>query len=342
MADLFSLLPTTRNQSPYMLSANQFANDPEITVTGQQQQESAPANMLPIPLEGIRGKTATPDQIKAGKPLEGLPAHKGLFGVKGTLRNVIGMLGDALLTGSGMKPIYAPIRQRENLSDAMTAYASNPLEAINRVMAVDPEYGRQLYNDWQTQNAKFDQIEAIKADHAQTGLNRRAQLIEKFAIRLGQMLNGAKTPEQRNAAIQLAGRQAAVMNLSLEDLGITDGDLTPDEAQAFVAGATSVNQQNTLPLREQQVEIQQQNADANTLRASRASQPRSAPNPTNASLAGPLLAKVQRGEPLTAGQQEYLDRLGYSKGKGRRGSGRQSAPSSTGKLIFRNGKLVPQ
>lgn len=327
--------------------------EPEIVVTGEKTNQPTSqaastrsfADLLPP-----QPVPATQEEIDRTEPLSGLPKHKGMFGVKGTLRNVVGMLGDALLVGSGMKPIYSPIRRREEISDRMIGFNSenetDARTAISRVSAYDPEYGAELNKQLEDRLLRQAQLKDTQATTQASAEAKKAAIIEKFTTRFGQMLNGVKTDAERQAVLQVAGRQAAILGISLDDLGVTDGDMTPEEQQAFVAGATTVNQQNTLPLRERQLDISQQNADANTVRANREPQPRAAPNPTNASLAKGLLDKVARGEPLSTGQQEYLDRLGYGKDRGRRGSGRQSpttTPSaSTGKLVFRNGKLVPQ
>lgn len=62
------------------------------------------------------------------------PEHKGMFGMKGNLRNIIGALGDAL---AGNK-YYAGTRQNEREQDAMINFAGNPLEAVRAMSQVNP------------------------------------------------------------------------------------------------------------------------------------------------------------------------------------------------------------
>lgn len=337
------------NLPPYAIPMN-AVDDPTITVTGEKGKENitpATLNTGMAALLPAQGAPATQNDIDGTQKLQGLPEHKGMFGVKGTLRNVIGMLGDAFLAASGMKPIYAPIRRREELGDRMIGFNSendqDVRDAINRVTAYDPEAGaalRKQYDDRMEYQGKLEIAKSAAADKAQKDKLVAIDNTRKYAENLlGSVTNEAHLP----AALAMIERVATMNGVTLEELGITP-NMTPDDRRIYSRGHMNTTQQIQGEQRDRQLDIGQQNADANTVRANRPPQPRAAPNPTNASLAGPLLAKVERGEPLTAGQQEYLDRLGYGKAKGRRGSGRQTSPStqSTGKLVFRNGKLVPQ
>ena len=75
------------------------------------------------------------------KETEEASQRRGMFGMKGTLRDVIGVLGDAFLIQSGNAPIYAPTRRRERISDAMAGFTQGGQEALNaaeRVGYYDP------------------------------------------------------------------------------------------------------------------------------------------------------------------------------------------------------------
>lgn len=75
------------------------------------------------------------------------PVHKGMFGLKGTPRDILGILGDALLVGSGNKAMYMPGRQNEKIGDAMLGFGQDPMKAIAGVSAIDPVTGQKYYND---------------------------------------------------------------------------------------------------------------------------------------------------------------------------------------------------
>lgn len=50
------------------------------------------------------------------------PEHEGLFGQKGQLRDILGAVGDAFLVHAGRQPQYAPQRDKERFSDALSGY----------------------------------------------------------------------------------------------------------------------------------------------------------------------------------------------------------------------------
>ena len=107
--------------------------------------------------------TAMPQQENEGEPLSVSGRNpyerKGLFGVKGTLRDVLGTLGDAFLIQSGNKAIYSPIRQREHVADAMRGFTDDPLSAIQALnKAGFPDQAQSLYQDY----TKDKQVQATQ------------------------------------------------------------------------------------------------------------------------------------------------------------------------------------
>lgn len=83
--------------------------------------------------------------------------HKGRFGTRGTLRDILGTVGDAFLIQSGNKPMYAPRRAQEQQADAMRGFADNPLKAVDALVAAG--YGdaaREVYNDYVKQGLDRD------------------------------------------------------------------------------------------------------------------------------------------------------------------------------------------
>lgn len=115
-----------------------------------------------------------PLTVSGKDPIE----HKGMFGVKGTLRDVLGVLGDTYLIANGRDPLYGPTRRRERASAEMAgryqdnaeeSFINNPLLAIQRL--AESGYGdqaRELYQDY-TKN------EAIKSTNLlnEARLNRQ-------------------------------------------------------------------------------------------------------------------------------------------------------------------------
>ena len=92
---------------------------------------------------------------------ENAPQRKqGYFGTKGTLRNILGAVSDAFLVQGGADAQYAPLRERERLSDAMTGYTQNPQAAAER-MAYQG-FGNEsskVWNDSQVQEVNRGTLE---------------------------------------------------------------------------------------------------------------------------------------------------------------------------------------
>lgn len=328
------------NLPPYVIPMNAAA-DPTITVTGQpvkDQNTPATLNTGMAALLPAQGAPATQNDIDSTQKLQGLPEHKGMFGVKGTLRNVIGMIGDALLVGSGMKPIYAPIRRREELGDRMIGFNSENdqdiRDSISRVTAYDPEAGaalRKQYDDRLEYQGRLEIAKSAAADKAQKDKLIAIDNTRKYAENLlGSVTNEAHLP----AALAMIERVATMNGVTLDDLGITN-NMTPEDRRIYSRGHMNTTQQIQGEQRDRQLDIGQQNADANTTRAEREPQPRAAPNPTNASLAAPYLSRLSKGEKLAPNELDYLDRLGYSpsKKRARTGATKPEVKSGWGSMI---------
>jgi hypothetical protein len=134
---------------------------PVIEEQPQAPPEETGAEML---VQGMRGQGAPVDPsqyLLEGAPLlrntdwaqEAQAAreendkkvdHRGMFGVKGTLRNVLGVLGDAFLVQGGRDPMYAPQRQMEREGDAMAGISQAPRAAVERMTAVNPALAAKM------------------------------------------------------------------------------------------------------------------------------------------------------------------------------------------------------
>lgn len=67
--------------------------------------------------------------------------HKGIAGVG---RDILGTLGDFLLTKLGMPAMYGPAQKQRKLNAAFEGFDQDPLGAINRVSGVDQGIGLKL------------------------------------------------------------------------------------------------------------------------------------------------------------------------------------------------------
>lgn len=126
------------------------------------------------PVAGDGVPTVTPDPpamgnvaslLEAQAAMENAPQRKGMFGMKGTLRDVVGLLGDAFLVQGGGKALYGPQRERERLADAMTGFTQQPQAASERVAYNGfADEAAKLWNDTQTQLVNQGTLEAKREE----------------------------------------------------------------------------------------------------------------------------------------------------------------------------------
>lgn len=206
--------------------------------------------------------------------------HKGLFGVKGTLRDILGLLGDSYLMANGRDPYYSPIRRGEIASAQLAGryqnneeenFINNPLLAIQRL--AEEGYGDQaqsLYKDY-TQN------EATKAAQAQAKaqLARQNERDDQLAKQgdvtaqknfiegvLTKLYAGVSDEASLSAANQWAGSK-------LGPLGLTGFRLPGSLSEAKRFGIQPYQQQRLEDF-DEGLDISQQNANANSQRAATA------------------------------------------------------------------------
>jgi len=282
----------------------------DIKVTARPTpSRSIPEDVRSLPVSRKREvqQEETPELIK----------RKGRFGVSGTLRDILGTVGDAYLLSNGQAPIYQPRRDQERLASAQYGFTDDPKAAAERAGELDAEAGRDLWKTAETVALNRDNRQSqIEARQAQVD-DRKYKMQQDFSNYAARILNAADTPAKQAEAIRILSQRALISGLSLDDLGIPTSP-TDEQRQLLGAGDMSVNQQQQLPLAQERVKQGQQNADANTVRANRPPQPRAQPNPTAASIIAPLADKIRRGQTLTPGEQRVYDDLRPSRGKSKR------------------------
>lgn len=230
--------------------------DEEISVVGRRggTPPFVPMDNGPRPLGNA---SHIEEAISAG---ENVPQRKGLFGVKGTLRDVLGTLGDAFLIQSGNKAMYQPKRQMERESDALGGFTQDPMAAIERLANVNPEAARELYDEYTGNQIKQGTLQSQEAARKSTIETRNQKNLQDFGNYAARLMSQADTPEKQQYAMQILARRAEALGIDLAELGIGD-TLTPDQRAILGSGDMTVNQQQQIPLRQQQLGISQQNAD---------------------------------------------------------------------------------
>lgn len=286
-------------------------NDPrQIEVSKRvQRPQMSPQDLVPRSLDN-RDFIAERDQaLQNGRDST---THKGMFGTKGTLRDILGLVGDAFLVQSGNKPLYRTKREQEDIGDAMAGFTQDYQGAAERTSGLDPELAYKLNDQGLTDQQKREALASIDANRQSMMQDRQWTNIDQARERLSRLFNlpGAqKNPAMAMRQAQLIARSAGT---TLENLGVTP-DMTPEEMAMYGSSGMTPYQQEQLP-------IAQQNADSRRISATRPRAASRPPQPTAASIAAPLLEKVRRGEKLAPNELEVLDRSGYEipKSAGRR------------------------
>jgi len=255
--------------------------------------------------------------------------RKGMFGVKGTLRDVLGLVGDAMLIQGGRDPIYRPQRQREQTADAMAGFTRDPEGAAERVTQFDPALGRELFSDYSQQELRSAQQQSLEDSRDVQNSTRRQSMLETMTNRGARLLQNAKTPEQRLYALGVIDKRLRQEGYTLDDIGLGLG-MTDEEYKVFVGSDMTVNQTQSIDRRDRGLDINQQNANANTLRASRPPQGR-APRAENQD---ERFIRIGNKPPnqRTAGEREWYEnqRKGSSSGPSRpAGVSRPSRPGTS-------------
>ena len=315
--------PETIGNEPIIASGTRGTNVQSPTISAEDLIPKSLGN-LEFAQEAQQANKNTQDGIQ----------HKGLLGVKGTLRDILGYVGDTLLAGSGHSPIYGRVRQQERLGDAMAGYTSDPLAAAERVAQIDPNAGMKLQELAVNNELKKAQLSSIE-NYRQTQVEaRRNEIATKTQTQIARLFVSPVAKTRPDLAMRQAKILANRVNIPLEELGVRE-DMTPEEMQLYSSGDMTVNQTMQLPYKERMTSVAEQNADANTTRANRAPPGRPAPNPTSASMAAPLIRKLQSGQKLSPSETETLDRLGYNVPKSGSGRGVPPPPPPAGGRQFR-------
>lgn len=182
------------------------------------------------------------DLLRAQQPA---PVHKGMFGIRGTFRDILGTLGDAMLASGGQGPIYRTTRDQEKIGDAIQQNGFGTPEAFQAIAAINPQLAQTMYNQQQI------------ADYRMAGANTRQQTADDRRDmmtrgRVAGMLAGAKpgTPE---FAKMFEQAKAYAKSKGVSWAGDLDNLTTPEDIDAFVQGGILPEKQIALNQRQQQI-----------------------------------------------------------------------------------------
>lgn len=246
--------------------------------------------------------------------------NPGLFGLlpqkmqHGTLRNVLGALGDAFLVGSGHDPLYEQRMQRQELGDAMAGFQQNPGTAASRMAATAvPDAAKMamdMYEQSNQQKIRQQQMQQTADYHQSMTDSRDDASLQRMTPYAGAMVNGVKDKESYGKAWARADAIAKRIgpNYSAADFGLVD----PEDWQP-AAGPAGVTASQALTNSATNRSIDQRASAANMSHqdrqaATRVSASKGSTNPTNATMISRLMTKQNNSQTLTPAEQTFWDK----------------------------------
>lgn len=241
-------------QAPQSMSLLPGLNVPSPPQQGPPPtQEGSPAQLN----YNNSGDVAAIRSANAANAPQGGMANPGIYGLlphnlqHGTLRNVLGALGDAFLTGANKQPEYEPRMQRQEIGDAMAGY--NPEDpdsvraAASRVAATGATGAAEMADKLQQQ---AEQAALRRATMEQTGVyrqsliqNRADSQLRSLMPQVGGMMNSATTAA--DYATRYAQAEAIAQRIGPDYHASDFGLLSPDQWTPGMSpqGMTSNQQQ---------------------------------------------------------------------------------------------------
>ncbi len=301
--------PETMGTEPIVATANMPTPSATTSIS--------PADLVPRSLGNLE---FAQEVAQANANTEKGMQHKGMFGLKGTLRDVLGILGDSLLVGSGRESVYDKARQREREGDAMAGFTADPAAAAERMTGLNPAAAAKMQDLALTEQLKRQQLASIDQYRQMQMENRRFEMTEKASNVIARIFASPVAKTRPDLAMRQAQEVAARAGVPLDQLGVRP-DMSPQEMEMYGSRDMTVNQTMQLPFTERRVKVAETNAVANTTRANR--------------------PPVGRAPPATTNIQSYVGEDGYKYTQRSDGSviksptkvkpeGRRSTPRPTG------------
>ncbi len=254
--------------------------------------------------------------------------RRGMFGVKGTLRDVLGLVGDAFLVQGGRNPYYQPLRRQENISDAMAGFAENPQAAAERVAYYDPKMGQEILSDAENSLLRKAQADSLAAARQSQIEDRNFKQYLKAREMLGGLFNTPGAVQNgviSSAALRQAERIAGSAGMTLEEFMISEG-MSEQDVRDYAAGTAKFVDQERLEDADTNIGISNRNADsraisarASMIRAQRPPAGRAPAQPTEAAEVARIRGRLNRGETLSPGDKATWDKYTRPPSSGKSG-----------------------
>lgn len=314
----------------------------------QNVQMSDAPNYSPAPNDPGVGQTAQPPGLNynnsqqasavqgalLGEPTpQGGSANPGIYGLlpqhlqHGTLRNILGALGDAFLVGGGGQAQYGPRMERQQIGEAMAGYNPDDPQsvqaAIQRVAATGSPGSVEVADQLQKNAndiALRKQVMEQNNWYRQSQIDSRGdQALQRMTPYIGGIAATAKDKPSYTSAYNRAESIAQRIgpNYHATDFGLVDPDEWTPGATA-TAGMTANNVQVSAD-KGQQRQTSMRNTDVNAASRIQAAgigagghvqaAGISAGRTTDATILQGLVAKQNSGQPLTSAEQAAFNHM---------------------------------
>lgn len=259
---------------------------------------------------------AVQDALTSEGTPQGGSANPGIYGLlpqglqHGTLRNVLGALGDAFLVQAGHAPTYGPRMEQQKIGQAMAGYNPNDPDsvqaAIQRVAATGSPGAAEMADRMQKNASEIalrkQLMEQNNAYRQSMTDNRNDNALQRMTPLIGGMVAGATDKASYTSAYQRAEAIAQRIGpqYHASDFGLVD-------PQDWTPGATAtagLTHNNLLVSGDKAAQRQVSMRNTNVNAASRVQAAGiSAGRPQDAAILQNLIAKQNSGQALTPAEQ---------------------------------------
>lgn len=209
-----------------------------VTVTAKRPQGTPPtAYDNTADLQAARGAQNQYDDPS-------IPHPRSIYKGRGTLGNVLGILGDAFLIHAGEQPKYRQQLEREQMGDNMAGFQNNPGVAASRIAASGlpgaTELATKLFDTSETMKLRKAQQDSLNQYREGQTQNREDTLKDRAIqqatpviagyLQAGAQAEAAGKTGAYNRAVAAAKAAAGGRNLDFNDFGL------PDKFEDYQAG----------------------------------------------------------------------------------------------------------
>lgn len=227
-------------------------------VFGVPTQPSSIKASAPVAAPAVSPATPTPGPRYEEQDRQ----HQGVAGVG---RDILGTLGDFLLTKLGMPAMYAPAQERRREAAATEGFDADPLSAISRLESINPTAGRELRNQFiDNQRLQAQQESTAEARDARLALSQEAANVRTRGYAAGMLEtmtgwdDGRRQqfwPQVREQALRAAKAQGLDLRSELPEV------FDPVALDAFIGANITPGAQRTQRLSGERIETTQRGQD---------------------------------------------------------------------------------